>query len=68
MENSDDHAEGHNEPHMPDPSYYPLFISLGMTIMIGGFIPFTGHWIVCGLGLVMFTWAFLGWCYEPVND
>ena len=43
---------------MPDPSYYPLFISLGMTIMIGGFIPFTGHWIVCGIGLAIFTWSF----------
>ena len=53
---------------MPDPSYYPLFLGLGMTIMVGGFLPFTGHWIVCGVGLLIFTWSFLGWCYEPVND
>ena len=64
----DSHSDSHEEPHMPDPSYYPLFISLGMSIMIGGFIPFTGHWIVCGIGLAIFTWSFLGWCYEPVND
>ena len=64
----DSHGESHNEPHMPDPSYYPLFLGLGMSIMIGGFIPFTGHWIVCGVGLAIFIWSFLGWCYEPVND
>ena len=67
-ENQDGHLESHNEPHMPDPSYYPLFLGLGMTVMIGGFLPFTGHWVVCGVGLFIFAWSFLGWCYEPVND
>ena len=58
----------HGDIHMPDPSYYPLFLGLGLTIMIGGLLPFSGHWIVCGIGLVIFAWSFLGWCYEPVND
>ena len=53
---------------MPDPSYYPIFLGLGLTIMVGGFIPFIGHWVVCGIGVLMFIWALLGWSYEPVND
>ena len=52
---------------MPDPSYYPLFLGLGLAVMLGGFIPFTGHWVVCAVGLIIFIWSFLGWSYEPVN-
>ncbi len=38
------------------------------TVLNGDKYSETGHWIVCGVGLLIFTWSFLGWCYEPVND
>ena len=69
-EHSDDgHSDdGHSDIHMPDPSYYPLFLGLGLTIAIGGLLPFVGHYVVAGIGLLIFIWSFLGWSYEPVND
>ncbi|MBH60485.1 MAG: cytochrome c oxidase subunit I [Dehalococcoidia bacterium] len=63
----ENHEVDHADIHMPDPSYYPFFLGLGLAIMVGGFIPFAGHWVVCAIGLVIFTWSFLGWSYEPVN-
>ena len=67
MESQEDHDGDHADIHMPDPSYYPLFLGLGLAVMLGGFIPFTGHWVVCAVGLIIFIWSFLGWSYEPVN-
>ena len=66
-EDQENHEVDHADIHMPDPSYYPLFLGLGLTVMVGGFIPFTGHWVVCAIGLIIFIWSFLGWSYEPVN-
>ena len=66
-EDQENHEVDHADIHMPDPSYYPLFLGLGLTVMLGGFIPFTGHWVVCAIGLIIFIWSFLGWSYEPVN-
>ena len=63
----ENHEVDHADIHMPDPSYYPFFLGLGLAIMVGGFIPFAGHWVVCAIGLVIFIWSFLGWSYEPVN-
>ena len=67
LESQEDHDTDHADIHMPDPSYYPLFLGLGLAVMLGGFIPFTGHWVVCAVGLIIFIWSFLGWSYEPVN-
>ncbi len=66
-EDQENHEVGHADIHMPDPSYYPLFLGLGLTVMVGGLIPFAGHWVVCAIGLIIFIWSFLGWSYEPVN-
>ena len=67
LESQEDHDTDHADIHMPDPSYYPLFLGLGLAVMLGGFIPFAGHWVVCAVGLIIFIWSFLGWSYEPVN-
>ena len=67
LESQEDQDGDHADIHMPDPSYYPLFLGLGLAVMLGGFIPFTGHWVVCAVGLIIFIWSFLGWSYEPVN-
>ena len=66
-EDQENHEVDHADIHMPDPSYYPLFLGLGLTVMVGGLIPFTGHWVVSAIGLIIFIWSFLGWSYEPVN-
>jgi cytochrome c oxidase subunit I len=64
---SDDHAEEHDEHiHMPDPSYWPLF-------MTAAFLP-AGYAVVyksITMGVVAALWMFVGfygWIIEPVAE
>jgi cytochrome c oxidase subunit I len=60
-----DHAQHHEvHIHMPDPSYFPIVVALGMFIMALGMI--TNFW-VCLLGFAFVFAGIYGWSFEPVN-
>ncbi len=59
----DDH--GHGDIHMPDMSYYPFILSLGLLIAAAGLMT---HFAVIIVGAIILIWGLLGWSYEPVND
>ena len=51
--------------HLPDLSYYPLLIGVGLTIAALG-VMYTYALVV--IGLVMVFWGSIGWSTEPVNE
>jgi len=58
----DDHGHG---IHLPDMSYYPLLVSLGVTLGLAGLM--AGLWLTV-IGAVIGLWGVFGWSLEPVND
>ena len=60
----------HHDIHMPDMSYYPVFLSLGIALILGSLLDLSwiGSWVIVGIGIVIFIWSFLGWSFEPVNE
>ena len=72
-EHHDDHAEvhhaaadhGHGDIHLPDMSYYPLILAVGLTIVAAGLMTYIP---VIVIGAIVLVWGLLGWAYEPVND
>jgi len=51
--------------HLPDLSYYPLFVGIGLSIAALGLM-YTYALVTIGLFLVF--WGSIGWSTEPVND
>jgi cytochrome c oxidase subunit 1 len=51
--------------HMPDLSYYPLIIGVGLTIAALG-VMYT--FALVTIGLIMVFWGSIGWSTEPVNE
>ena len=51
--------------HLPDLSYYPLLIGVGLTIAALG-VMYTYALVV--IGLIMVFWGSIGWSTEPVNE
>lgn len=51
--------------HMPDLSFYPLIIGIGLTIAALG-VMYTYALVV--IGLIMVFWGSIGWSTEPVNE
>ena len=51
--------------HMPDLSYYPLIIGIGLTIAALG-VMYT--YALVAIGLIMVFWGSIGWSTEPVNE
>ncbi len=51
--------------HMPDLSYYPLIIGVGLTIAALG-VMYT--YALVTIGLIMVFWGSIGWSTEPVNE
>ena len=51
--------------HLPDLSYYPLLIGIGLTIAAFG-VMYT--YALVAIGLVMVFWGSIGWSTEPVNE
>lgn len=66
----DDHGHG---IHLPDMSYYPFILALGITIIASLMIVVQG-WrflptiAIMAPGIVVLLWGLLGWSFEPVND
>tara|TARA_B100000959_G_C14985319_1_gene625318 strand:- start:1188 stop:3008 length:1821 start_codon:yes stop_codon:yes gene_type:complete len=51
--------------HLPDLSYYPLIIGIGLTIAGLG-VMYT--YALVAIGLIMVFWGSIGWSTEPVNE
>jgi cytochrome c oxidase subunit 1 len=64
-EHGDDEEE-HAEPHMPDPSYFPLIAAIGMPLMGYGVI--YKVWPVAILGMITTLGGLFGWSLEPVAE
>ena len=58
----DDHGHG---IHLPDMSYYPFILAVGLTIVGAGLMTYIP---VIAIGVVVLVWGLLGWSMEPVND
>ena len=68
----DEHANQHHDEddhghdiHLPDMSYYPFILALGLTIIGAGLMTYIPVIIV---GVVILLWGLIGWSMEPVND
>lgn len=59
-----DHGDGHGI-HIPDPSYFPFFVALGLFMAMAGF---AFHLAISLVGVVVFLVATFGWCFEPVVE
>jgi cytochrome c oxidase subunit 1 len=62
----------HNEPIMPDPSYWPIMLAFAITMVAGGLIIWQGHAIagltvISSMGLLGMRSIF-GWVLEPMED
>jgi cytochrome c oxidase subunit 1 len=55
------HGDGHNI-HMPTPSYYPLLLSVGLTLIAGGLV---SHLAVSVIGGMLALLALYSWVFEP---
>jgi cytochrome c oxidase subunit 1 len=62
----------HDEPAMPDPSYWPIVVAFSITMVAGGLIIWQGHAIagltvIASMGLLGMR-AIYGWVLEPMED
>ena len=51
--------------HLPQASYWPMLVSLGLAIAGFGIIY---NLVVCGIGLAMVLVTVCAWSWEPVNE
>jgi cytochrome c oxidase subunit 1 len=65
VEPAGDHAHGHGI-HMPDPSYWPLVIGLGLPLL-GYAAVFQNVWFA-PFGLVIILFGLFGWAQEPTSE
>ena len=59
------HDDDHSAIHLPDMSYYPFILALGITGLGAGFL---SNNVVIAVGAVILIWGLVGWAMEPVND
>ncbi len=59
------HGDGHSDIHLPDMSYYPFILALGIAGLGAGFL---SNNVVIAVGAVILIWGLIGWAMEPVND
>jgi len=50
--------------HMPDLSYWPLVVAVGITTALGGLL--APLWVTI-VGIVILCWGVIGWTLEPVS-
>jgi hypothetical protein len=53
------------EVHLPDPSYLPAVVALGITIALVGVVM---SWIISGIGALIFLVATIRWIRETRED
>ena len=62
----DEQVQQAGEPiHLPDPSYLPVIVALGVTIAVVGVVM---SWIVFGLGLAITLVAVVLWVRDTRRD
>ncbi len=59
------HEDDHDDIHLPDMSYYPFILAVGLTIVAAGLM--SEIWVIA-VGALVLIWGLLGWSMEPVND
>ena len=59
------HGDGHSAIHLPDMSYYPFILAVGIAGLGAGFL---SNNVVIAVGAVILVWGLIGWAMEPVND
>ncbi|HCI85432.1 MAG TPA: cytochrome ubiquinol oxidase subunit I, partial [Dehalococcoidia bacterium] len=57
--------DGHGGIHLPDMSYYPFILGVGVAGIGAGFL---SNNAVLFVGVGILVWGMLGWSMEPVND
>ena len=61
----------HGEPHMPDPSYWPIVVAFGVTMVAGGLLIWQANtWLgLLVVALAGFTGirGIYGWVFEPIT-
>ena len=66
------HDDGGHAIHMPDPSYWPVVLSAGITMLAGGLLIYKWHQILGFLVISVFgllaLYATYRWAFEPVNE
>lgn len=66
LEVSTEEAIKNHGVHLPSQSYWPVFVALGITVAGYGLI--FQNWFVCGVGVLIFAFAMLGWSIEPDSE
>jgi cytochrome c oxidase subunit 1 len=56
--------------HLPNPSYFPLFVALGLPIMFYGIIYHETLWgkALIGIGAIITLSSLIGWGMEPLEE
>jgi cytochrome c oxidase subunit 1 len=50
--------------HMPTPSYYPVLLAMGITLIAGGLV---SHLSVSIMGAILALFAVYSWAFEPAT-
>jgi hypothetical protein len=53
------------EIHLPDPSYLPVIVAFGITIMVVGVIK---SWVVVAIGAIIFLVALVRWIRQTRDE
>ncbi len=61
-------GEEEHSIHMPQPSYWPIVVSIGLIIASYGLVYNSGNFIVATIGLLVGIFGVYAWSFEPVND
>ena len=58
------------EIHLPNPSYFPFFMAIGLPIIFYGVIYHDAAWakVLIGLGAIISLVALIGWAMEPLEE
>ena len=60
--------EEHHDIHLPQPSYWPLVVAIGLFIGGIGLVYPVGFYAISIIGVFIGTVAVYAWSFEPVND
>ena len=53
------------EVHLPEPSYLPALVALGLTLALTGVVL---SWILCGIGVVIAVVAIVRWIRQTREE
>jgi cytochrome c oxidase subunit I len=59
-------ADEAHDVHMPDPSYWPLVVAIGMPIAAWAVV--YRLWVVVGIGLFVTLFGMIAWALEPSSE